>query len=140
MGDARQLLEVNGRVELNIAQGVEVLDGNVQLFGEELRRVRHHRGAAGQEQPLRGRTSLLPTVELHGLIDLDVQPSHELPGNLGNGRLVRVLRFLIGSPEAHEPPDEGEGAGATRESATGGPTAMTTNCLAKAAVTGSPRN
>ena len=29
MGDARQLLEVEGRVELNVAQRVKVLDGDV---------------------------------------------------------------------------------------------------------------
>ena len=52
---------------------------------------------------MRRRTALLPAIELHGLVHLDVQPGHELPGDLGDGRLVRVLRFLVGAPEADEP-------------------------------------
>jgi hypothetical protein len=60
------------------------------------------RRAAGQEQPLRRRPALLPAVELHGLVDLNVQPRHELPGDLRDRGLVRVLRFFVGAAQAHE--------------------------------------
>ena len=55
-----------------------------------------------EEQPLRRRAALLPAVELHGLVDLDVQPGHELPRDLRDRRLVRVLRLLVRAAQADE--------------------------------------
>ena len=41
------------------------------------------------------RSALLPAVKLDGLVNLNVQPRHDLPRDLGDRRLVRVLRLFI---------------------------------------------
>ena len=43
-----------------------------------------------------------PAIKLHRLVDLDVQPRHELPRNLGNGRLMRIFRLFIRAAQADE--------------------------------------
>src|SRR5207247_2772049 len=103
MSDAGEFLEIDGGIDLNVAQRVEILHGDVELLGKELRSVRHDGGAAGKEEPLRGRTALLYAVKLHGLIDLDVQAGHELPGDLRDGRLVRVFRLFVSPPQPDGP-------------------------------------
>ncbi|OQC27180.1 MAG: hypothetical protein BWX68_00241 [Verrucomicrobia bacterium ADurb.Bin063] len=103
MRHPRQFLEVEPRIQLDVAQRVEILHRHIQLLGEKLRRIRHHRRPARQKQPLRRRAALLAAVKLHGLVDLDMQPRHKLPGNLGDRRLVRVIRLLIRPAQAHKP-------------------------------------
>src|SRR6185503_2805469 len=56
--------------------------------------------ATGQEQPLGGRTTLLAAIKLNALVDLDVQPGHDLARNFGNSGLVRVVRFFISAAQA----------------------------------------
>ena len=102
MRHARQLLQIHGRGNLQVAERVEILDLHIQLFREKLRRVGHDRCAARQEQPLRGRAALLTAIKLQRLVDLNVQFRHELPRNFGNGRLVWILRLLVRAPEADE--------------------------------------
>ena len=85
---------------LHVAERVEILDRHVQFFRKKLRRVGHDGSAAGQEQPLRRRPALLAAVELQRLVDLDVQLGHELAGDLGDGRLMRVFRLLVGAAQA----------------------------------------
>jgi len=58
------------------------------------------RGAAGEEQPLRGRAALLAAVKLDGLVDLNVEPRHDLAGDFSNGGGLGILRFFVGAPEA----------------------------------------
>ena len=82
MGHAGQLLEVDGGVNLDIAEGVEVLDGDVEFFGKKLGGVGHERSAAAKEEPLRRGAALLAAVKLHGLVDLNMQPGHELARDL----------------------------------------------------------
>src|SRR5207247_809115 len=94
--------QIDSGIELNVAQRVKGFDRDVEFFGEELRRVRHDGGATRQEEPLGGRAALLATIKLHGLVDLDVQAGHELAGDLGDGRLVRVLRLFVGATQADE--------------------------------------
>ena len=72
MGHFGQFLQINRRVNLNIAEGIEVFDRQVELLREKLRRVRHDRSPARQEQTQRRRTALLSAVELDRLVDLDV--------------------------------------------------------------------
>ena len=84
----------------NVAEGVEKLDGHIQFFGEKLRRVGHDRGPARKKQPLRRRTALLAAVKLQRLVDLNMQLGHELPGNLGNRRLMGILRLFVSPAQA----------------------------------------
>ena len=53
MGNLGQFLEVEGRIDLDVAEGVKILDRHIELLGEELRRIRHDGRAAGKEQLLR---------------------------------------------------------------------------------------
>ena len=100
MGDLGQFFQVDGGIDLDVAERIEVFDRQVQFFGEELRGVRHDRRAAGEEQALRRRTTLLPAVELKRLVDLNVQARHDLARNLRDRRLLRVVRFLVSATEA----------------------------------------
>ena len=102
MRHARQLFQVHRRINLHIAERIEIFDRHVQFFGKKLRRVRHDGRAAGQKQPLRRRTALLAAIKLHRLVDLDVQLGHELPRDFGNGRLVRIFRLFIRAAQADE--------------------------------------
>ena len=102
MGDFGQFLQVNGGVDLNIAERIEVFDRQVQLFGEKLCRVRHDRRTAGQEQSLRRGAALLSAIELDRLVDLNVQPRHHLTRNLGNRRLLRVVRLFVSAAQTDE--------------------------------------
>src|SRR5579859_7293054 len=102
MRNASQILEVYTRIDLDVAERVKVLDRDIQFFSKKLCRIRHQRGSTAKEQALWCRTTLLGAVKLHGLIDLDVQPRHELAGNLGNGRLVSVFRLFVSATKAHE--------------------------------------
>ena len=85
-----------------LRSGLKYSTGNVELLGKELGRVGHDGGAAGEKEARGSRTALLAAVKLHGLVDLDVQPGHELAGDLGNGRLVRVFRLFVGAAQADE--------------------------------------
>src|SRR6266568_9015967 len=100
MGDFGQFFQVDGGIDLNVAERIEVFDRQIQFFREKLRGVRHDRRAAGEEQALRRRTTLLPAIELKRLVDLNVQARHDLARNLRDGRLLRVVRFLISATEA----------------------------------------
>ena len=100
MGHARKLFQIHGGIYLDVAQWIEVFHRQVQLLGEKLRGVGHDACAAGEEQSLRSRPALLSTIKLDGLVDLDVQLGHELPSDLGDGGLVRVLGFLIRAAQA----------------------------------------
>ena len=102
MCHARQFFEVDGRVNLHTAERIEIFNRHVQFFRKKLSRVGHDRGAAGKEKSLRGRAALLATVKLHRLIDLNVQLGHELPRDFGNGRLLRIIRLLIRTAQAHK--------------------------------------
>ena len=97
-----QLLEINGRVDLHIAQRIEILDRDIQLLRKKLRGVRHDRCPTRQEQPLGSRTALLSAVKLHRLIHLNMQPRHELARDLGNRCLMRVFRLFIRAAKAHK--------------------------------------
>ena len=89
-------------VNLHVAQRIEILDRHGQLLRKELRRIGHDRRAARKEQPRRRRAALLAPVKLHGLVDLDVQPRHELPRDLRDRRGVLILRLLVSAAEADE--------------------------------------
>ena len=102
MRDLGQFFAVQFRVELDVAQRIEVFHRQIQLLGEELRRVRHARRATREEQAIRRRPALLTAVKLDGLVDLNVQPGEHLSGNLGNRRLMGTVRFLVGATQAHE--------------------------------------
>src|SRR4029079_15777721 len=45
------------------------------------------------------RTTLLPAIELHRLIHLNMQARHELAGNFGNGRLMRIFGLFVSAAE-----------------------------------------
>ncbi len=49
---------------------------------------------------MRRRAALLPAIKLHRLVDLDVQLGHELARDLGNRRLMRIVRLLVGAAQA----------------------------------------
>ena len=102
MRHARQLFQVHRRINLHVAERIEVFDRHVQLFREKLRRVRHDGRAAGQKESLRRRPALLAAIKLDRLVDLNVQLGHELPRDLGNGRLIRILRLFIRAAQADE--------------------------------------
>ena len=100
MGDFGQFFQVDGGIDLDVAERIEVFDRQIEFFREELRGVRHDRRAAGEEQALRRRTTLLPAIELERLVDLNVQARHDLARNLRDRRLLRVVRFLVSATEA----------------------------------------
>ena len=102
MRHPRDFLEVDRRPDFDVLQRVKIVHRHVQFFREELRRVRHERRAAREEQALRHRAALLAAVELNRLIHLDVQPRHHLPRNLRDQRLIRIIRLLVRAPQTHE--------------------------------------
>src|SRR5678816_332007 len=102
MGYPGQIFKIDAGVDLNIAQRVEILDRDIEFFCKELSGIRHDRSTAREEQALGSRATLLAPVELHGLIHLDVQASHELARNLGDRGLVRILRFLVCASQTDE--------------------------------------
>ena len=67
-----------------------------------MRRVRHDGRATGQEQPLRRGPTLLPAIKLQRLVNLNVQPRHELPRNLRNRGLMLVFRLLVRAAQTHK--------------------------------------
>ena len=99
---ARQLLQIHRRINLYVAERIEVFDRHIQLFREKLRRIRHDGRAAGQKQTQRRRPALLSAIKLHRLVELDVQLGHELPRDFGNGRLVLTFRLLVSTAETDE--------------------------------------
>jgi hypothetical protein len=99
MRHARQLLQIHRGINLHVAERIEIFDRDVEFFLKKLGGVGHDGGAAGKEQPLRGGPALLAAVKLQGLVDLNVQFGHELAGNFGNGRLIRIFRLLVGAAQ-----------------------------------------
>ena len=100
MCHARKFLQIYLRINLHITEWIKILHRHIQFLRKKLRRVRHDARAAGQEQSLRCRTALLAAIKLHGLIDLNMQLGHELPGNLRNCSLMWIFRFLVSSSKA----------------------------------------
>src|SRR6266702_3848536 len=82
MSHSRQLFQINRRLYLYVPQRVEIFDRHIEFLSEKLRRVRHDRGAAREKKPLWRCPALLATIKLHRLVDLNVQPRHELPRDL----------------------------------------------------------
>ena len=94
-----QFLDVDRRIDLNIAERAEVFDRQVELFLEKLGGIGHHRSATAEKHPLRSRSTLLGAVELNRLIDLHVQASQDVSGHLGNGSHLRIIRFLVSATQ-----------------------------------------
>ena len=90
-------------VNLHPDEWVEVLDRHAEFLREELRQIWHDGRAAVQEHPHRAAAALLLLPELQRLVHLHVQTGHHLPGNLGESRLVRILRFGIRTTQADQP-------------------------------------
>src|SRR4051794_40186379 len=102
MRDVGQFFQVNARINLDISKRVKIFDRHIQLFCEKLSRVRHDGSTTGKEQTLGSGATLLPAVKLHGLVDLNMQPSHELTGDFRNRSLIRVFRLFVSSSEAYK--------------------------------------
>ena len=104
VADLLQLGDVH-RVLVNVHpdKRVEVLDRHLELLREELRQIRHDRRTTVQEHPHRVTSTLLLLPELQRLVQLHVQTGHHLPGNLGERRLVRILRLVIRAAQADQP-------------------------------------
>ena len=47
--DARKLFQIHRRINLHVAERIEILDRHIQFFRKKLRRVRHDGRAAGQK-------------------------------------------------------------------------------------------
>ena len=102
MSHAGEFFQIHTRINLHVAERIEVFHRHTEFFCEELRRVGHDGRAAGQEQPLRSCAALLSAIKLHGLVDLDVQTRHELPRDLGDRRLMLVLRLFVRATKTHK--------------------------------------
>ena len=87
---------------MNIAERIEVFDREVELFGKKLGGVGHDRRAARQEQSLRRRAALLSAIKLDRLVDLNVQPRHDLARDFRNRRLLWIVRFLVRAAQTDE--------------------------------------
>ena len=97
-----QLLDVDRGINLNITKWTEVLDRQVELFLKKLSGIGHHRAATAEVNSLRSRSGLLGPVKLHRLVDLHVQAGQDVPGDLGNGGYLRIIRFLVSTAQTDE--------------------------------------
>ena len=90
-------------INLHSDERVKILDRHAELLCEKLGQIRHDRRAAVQERPHRVAASLLFLPKLKGLLQLNVQPGHHLPGDLGERRFMRVIRLGIRTTQADKP-------------------------------------
>ena len=98
----RQFFTRKLRVNLHVAEGIEVIDVRLDLLLKEAIRVRDDRGAA-REQDARGKAAaLLPLVEIDRTGNLSVETGHHVADDLADAGLSFVFGLLVGPAQRHE--------------------------------------
>ncbi len=93
---------LSDRTEVDVAQRIEVGDGQAELVGDEKIEVGQLRTAAGEEDALGRRAVERGAVVGDGAVDIDVQPRHRRADELGDARGIGVVRVGIDAAERDE--------------------------------------
>src|SRR5712671_234408 len=102
MGALGEIFTGDSRVDLNIAERIEVLDRYLEFFLKKSVVVRNDRTAPGQQQPQRWAAALLTFVKVDRPGHFGVQPRHHIADDLTDPRLLFVGGFLISAAEGDE--------------------------------------